>query len=117
MSMKQDQLEIKFRLTDGTDMGPRRYHDSTTITTLKESIIAQWPKDKENAPKTVKDIKLISAGRVLDNSKMVGDCRIPLSDVLDTVMTMHVVVQPPTLQKDKKAENQLKQNKCVCVIL
>ncbi|GMH15695.1 hypothetical protein Nepgr_017536 [Nepenthes gracilis] len=112
MTGQQDQLEIKFRLIDGTDIGPRSYPAATSIATLKENILSQWPKDKQDAPKTVKDVKLISAGMILDNSRTVGDCRSPLCDVPGGVTTMHVVVQPPPIENEKKQANQLKQNKC-----
>ncbi|XAR51684.1 hypothetical protein NMG60_11006385 [Bertholletia excelsa] len=117
MSGVQDQLEIKFRLTDGSDIGPKSFPAATTVSTLKESILSQWPKDKENGPRTVKDIKLISAGKILENSKTVGECRSPLCDIPEGVTTMHVVVQPPTTEKEKKVSNETKQNKCTCVIL
>ncbi|XP_051140506.1 membrane-anchored ubiquitin-fold protein 2 isoform X2 [Andrographis paniculata] len=111
----QDQLEIKFRLTDGSDIGPRNFPAATSVATLKENIIAQWPKEKENGPRTVKDIKLISAGRILENNRTVGECRSPLGDV-PGVTTMHVVVQPPT-EKEIKLASDPKQNKCLCTIL
>lgn len=44
MSGVQEQFEIKFRLPDGTDIGPRRFPPASTVATLKETIIAQWPK-------------------------------------------------------------------------
>lgn len=44
MAGVQDQLEIKFRLTDGSDIGPKSFPVATTVATLKESILAQWPK-------------------------------------------------------------------------
>jgi hypothetical protein len=44
MSAAQEQFEIKFRLPDGTDIGPRRFPPASTVATLKETIIAQWPK-------------------------------------------------------------------------
>ncbi|KAH6791199.1 membrane-anchored ubiquitin-fold protein 2 [Perilla frutescens var. frutescens] len=44
MSGAQDQLEIKFRLTDGSDIGPKNFPVATSIATLKENIIAQWPR-------------------------------------------------------------------------
>jgi hypothetical protein len=115
MAVVQDQLEIKFRLTDGTDIGPRSFPASTSIAALKEIILAQWPKDKENGPKAVKDVKLISGGRVLENNRTVGECRSPLCDVPGGVTTMHVVVQPP-LEKEKAAKQPM-QSKCGCVIL
>lgn len=44
MSGVQDQLEIKFRLFDGSDIGPKSFPTATSVATLKESILAQWPK-------------------------------------------------------------------------
>ncbi|XWS32939.1 hypothetical protein CRYUN_Cryun22dG0033900 [Craigia yunnanensis] len=117
MAGVQDQLEIKFRLTDGSDIGPKTFPAATSVSTLKESVLAQWPKEKENGPRTVKDVKLISAGKILENNKTLGECQSPLCDIPGGVTTMHVVVQAPPLEKEKKATNEPKQNKCVCVIL
>ncbi|TKY50203.1 Membrane-anchored ubiquitin-fold protein 1 [Spatholobus suberectus] len=117
MAGSQDELEIKFRLSDGSDIGPKSYAAATSIATLKESILAQWPKDKEHGPRTVKDVKLISAGKILENSRTVGECQSPLCDLPDGVTTMHVVVQPPSVEKDAKVTNGAKPSKCVCVIL
>ncbi|AES77589.1 putative membrane-anchored protein [Medicago truncatula] len=119
MTGNQEQFEIKFRLTDGSDIGPKSFPAATSIATLKESILAQWPKDKENVPRTIKDLKLISAGKILENNKTVGECQSqsPLCDTPGTVTTMHVVVQPPTTDKDKKAANDAAHHKCGCVIL
>lgn len=44
MAGVQDQLEIKFRLTDGSDIGPKTFAAATSVATLKESILTQWPK-------------------------------------------------------------------------
>jgi len=44
MAGSQDQLEIRFRLSDDSDIGPKRYAAATSIATLKESVLAQWPK-------------------------------------------------------------------------
>ncbi|CAA2970776.1 membrane-anchored ubiquitin-fold protein 1-like [Olea europaea var. sylvestris] len=117
MSGSQDQLEIKFRLTDGSDIGPKNFPAATSVATLKENIIAQWPKEKENGPRTVKDIKLISAGRILENNRTVADCRSPLCDIPGGVTIMHVVVQQPLMEKEKKYPNDPKPYKCGCVIL
>lgn len=116
MSGVQDQLEIKFRLTDGLDIGPTSYPAAASVSNLKESILAQWPKERVNGPRTVKDLKLISAGRILENNTTVGECRSLLFDIPGGVITMHVVVQL-TPEKEKKAQVDPKQNKCVCVIL
>ncbi|KAL8160966.1 hypothetical protein V2J09_012455 [Rumex salicifolius] len=110
-------VEIKFRLTDGTDIGPKSFPAAASVATLKESILAQWPKDKENGPKTVKDVKLISSGRILENSKTVRSCRSSLYDIPEGAMTMHVVIQRPPTQKVKKTINPLDHSKCVCVIM
>ncbi|XP_042019683.1 membrane-anchored ubiquitin-fold protein 2-like [Salvia splendens] len=85
---------------------------ATSIATLKENIIAEWPTEKEDWPHTVKDIKLISAGRVLENSRSVGECRSQLYDIPGGV-TMHVVVQT----HETKPQTDPKQSKCACVIL
>lgn len=43
--MSGDELvELKFRLADGSDIGPSKYNSGATVTSLKEKIIAQWPK-------------------------------------------------------------------------
>ncbi|KAK4751326.1 hypothetical protein SAY87_004808 [Trapa incisa] len=102
-SAVHDQLEIRFRLTDGSDIGPKNFPVSTSVASLKESILSQWPKDKENGPKSLKDLKLISAGRILENHGTVADCRSTLYDVPGGVTTMHVIVQPTEKGKNLSA--------------
>uniref|UniRef100_A0A6N2NI48 Ubiquitin-like domain-containing protein n=1 Tax=Salix viminalis TaxID=40686 RepID=A0A6N2NI48_SALVM len=89
MSGVQDQLEIKFRLTDGSDIGPKTFPAATSVATLKENVLALWPKEKENGPRTMKDVKLISAGKILENNRTVGECRSPLCDIPGGVTTIH----------------------------
>ena len=36
-------VDLKFRLTDGTDIGPTKFGPTTTVIALKESIITGWP--------------------------------------------------------------------------
>lgn len=55
--------------------------------------------DKENAPRTVKDVKIISAGKILENNKTVGECRSALCDVPGGITTMHVIVSQPPQEK------------------
>lgn len=43
----QELVEIKFRLADGSDIGPNKYASSTTVASLKDKLIAQWPKGCE----------------------------------------------------------------------
>lgn len=40
----EDWIELKFRLADGSDIGPTKYNQSMTVSSLKEKIISQWPK-------------------------------------------------------------------------
>lgn len=118
--MATEQLvEVKFRLFDGTDIGPRKYSLSTTVVSLKEKIIAQWPKGKDVAPKSVGDLKLINAGKILENNKTLADCRIFMGELSEEVITMHVVVRPPQSEKnsDKLDEEFKKKGRCVCSIL
>lgn len=50
--------------------------------------------DKKIVPKGANDVKLINAGKVLENSKTVGQCRVPFGELPRGVITMHAVVQP-----------------------
>ncbi|XP_057440095.1 membrane-anchored ubiquitin-fold protein 2-like [Lotus japonicus] len=92
MAESQDQLEIKFRLSDGSDIGPKSFAAATRIAALKESILAQWPKDKEYGPKTVKDVKLINAGKILENNRTVGECQSPLCNPPGGAMALYYYV-------------------------
>jgi hypothetical protein len=55
--------------------------------------------DKEIVPKTINDVKLINAGRILENGKTLAESRVPVGEVPGSVITMHVVVQPPQSNK------------------
>uniref|UniRef100_A0A1D1YPQ0 Membrane-anchored ubiquitin-fold protein 3 n=1 Tax=Anthurium amnicola TaxID=1678845 RepID=A0A1D1YPQ0_9ARAE len=41
---EDDLVELKFRLYDGTDIGPTQYSASSTVAMLKERIISEWPR-------------------------------------------------------------------------
>ena len=41
---EEEFIELKFRLYDGSDIGPIRYAASSTITMVKERILSEWPK-------------------------------------------------------------------------
>ncbi|KAF6149244.1 hypothetical protein GIB67_026100 [Kingdonia uniflora] len=96
----EDLVELKFRLFDGTDIGPNKYNCNTTVRSLKEFILTQWPQDKGNGPKTISDVKLINAGKILENNKTIAESRVPVAEFPGGVITMHVVVQPPILDKN-----------------
>ncbi|XXG54208.1 hypothetical protein AAC387_Pa03g2152 [Persea americana] len=118
MTNGEERLELKFRLSDGSDIGPSTYAASTAIATLKERIIAQWPQDQKVIPKAVNDVKLIYAGKVLENTKTIAESRIPVGELPGVVSTMHVVVQPSMERKktDKNAGEMTKKG-CSCTIL
>lgn len=63
--------------------------------------------DKKIIPKAANDIKLINAGKILENNKTVGQCRVPFGELPKGVITMHVVVQP-SLAKTKTGRFYLK---------
>lgn len=50
--------------------------------------------DKKIAPKVANDVKLINAGKILENNKTVGQCKTPFGELPNCVITMHAVVQP-----------------------
>ncbi|GJN29241.1 hypothetical protein PR202_gb17443 [Eleusine coracana subsp. coracana] len=99
MAGGKEPIEVKFRLFDGSDIGPNKYDPSTTVAALKEFVLTRWPQDKEVVPKTVNDVKLINAGRILENGKTLAESRVPVGEVPGSVITMHVVVRPPQSNK------------------
>ncbi|XVF59992.1 hypothetical protein PTKIN_Ptkin08bG0006700 [Pterospermum kingtungense] len=75
--------------------------------------------DKKIVPKGANDIKLINAGKILENSKTVGQCRVPFGDLPKAVIIMHVVVQPSVtkVKTEKKVDEVPRKNFCSCSIL
>jgi len=41
---EEDLVDIKFRLYDGSDLGPFRYSSTSTVDSLKQRIVSDWPK-------------------------------------------------------------------------
>ncbi|KAG4147591.1 hypothetical protein ERO13_D05G232400v2 [Gossypium hirsutum] len=114
----EDLVELKFRLADGTDIGPSKYSPATTVASLKEKILAQWPKDKENCPKTTQDVKLINGGKILENNSTLADCTLLVGELPGGVITMHVVLRLPLSDKNKKQQDDSpKKSGCSCTIL
>lgn len=118
MAEGEDCIELKFRIFDGTDIAHTTYALSTAVATLKQRLVAEWPQEKSVVPKSVSDIKLIHAGKVLENSKTLAESKLYFGDLPGGVITMHVVVQPPVAKKktDKSKEEPTK-NPCSCTIL
>nr|GEY66224.1 membrane-anchored ubiquitin-fold protein 6-like [Tanacetum cinerariifolium] len=115
----EELIEVKFRLHDGSDIGPGKYSSSTTVGSLKEKIISQWPKEYENGPKTINEVKLINAGKILENNKTLAESRSLVSEIPGGVITMHVVVRHPMADKnsEKLQDGSPKQSSCSCSIL
>ena len=44
MPEEEDLVELKFRLYDGSDVGPFHYSPTATVGMLKERIVSEWPK-------------------------------------------------------------------------
>ncbi|CAH9101547.1 unnamed protein product [Cuscuta europaea] len=116
----ETEVSIKFRLTDGTDIGPINYMPSSTVLSVKEKIIAHWPKEKQNGPKTIKDVRLIGNGKILENNKTVSESTPPVPEVAASGITMHLLVTPKAdKNKDKQNEDDtpIKSGRCSCSIL
>ena len=47
MAGGKEPIEVKFRLFDGTDIGPSKYDPSITVAALKEFVLARWPQGEE----------------------------------------------------------------------
>ncbi|CAN4080417.1 unnamed protein product [Withania somnifera] len=116
---EEDLVEVKFRLFDGSDVGPFRFSPANTIAMLKDRLVADWPKDKKVVPKVANDVKLISAGKILDNNKTVGQCKTPFGELPNGVITMHAVVQPSVgkSKSEKKIDETPKKSVCACAIM
>ncbi|KAM3290297.1 hypothetical protein P3S67_018586 [Capsicum chacoense] len=42
--LEEDLVEVKFRLFDGSDVGPFRFSPASTVAMLKDRIVAELPK-------------------------------------------------------------------------
>ncbi|PIN11188.1 hypothetical protein CDL12_16219 [Handroanthus impetiginosus] len=119
MAEGNDNLQLKFRIFDGTDIGHGTYSSSITTAALKQRLLSEWPQDKSIVPKSVSDMKLIHAGKVLENGRTLAESSVHTGDLPGSVITMHVVVQP-SLAKKKTGKNQREkqnQSSCSCMIL
>lgn len=114
--VSDEPLEIKFRLADGSDIGPTKFEQEVSVLALKECILAQWP--KEGGPKTVNEITLINAGRLLENAKSLSESRVIMGEVHGTPITMHVVIHPAHAEKATASQPaDAASARCGCIIL
>nr|GFB68377.1 membrane-anchored ubiquitin-fold protein 3-like [Tanacetum cinerariifolium] len=72
-----------------------------------------------NGPKTINEVKLINAGKILENHKTLAESRSPVSEVPGGIITMLVVVRPPISDKNSERlqDESSKQSSCPCTIL
>ncbi|KAB2016273.1 hypothetical protein ES319_D08G085200v1 [Gossypium barbadense] len=119
MGKGEELIELKFRTNDGTDVACSTYALSMNVATLKQKIVAEWPQGKTVTPKSINDLKIIHAGKVLENNKTLADSRITFGDLPAGVITMHVIVQPAIAKNKsgKSKEDMQKLNSCGCIIL
>lgn len=66
---------------------------------FSEVVVSFLVTDKENGPRTINDLKLINAGKILENNRTLAESRLPV-DLPGGVITMHVVVRPPLSEKN-----------------
>ncbi|XP_061360901.1 membrane-anchored ubiquitin-fold protein 3-like [Gastrolobium bilobum] len=116
---EEELVEIKFRLFDGSDMGPFRYSSTATVDMLKQRVVSDWPKGKTVIPKAANEVKLINYGKILENNRTVGQCRVPFGEFAGEVIIMHVVVQPSLAKAkvEKKIDDSPKMTVCRCSVL
>ncbi|KIZ02597.1 Membrane-anchored ubiquitin-fold protein 3 [Monoraphidium neglectum] len=97
--------------------------ESFTVQQVKEAAFTQWPTEgplsKEN-PTTAADLRLLCAGKFLENSKTLKEYRKEMGDPeAGTIVTMHVLVRPAqagkAASKQPEAEKKAKSG-CACVI-
>jgi hypothetical protein len=43
MAGRKELIDVKFRLFDGTDIGPSKYDPTTTVAALKQFVLSRWP--------------------------------------------------------------------------
>ncbi|XP_017229969.1 membrane-anchored ubiquitin-fold protein 3 isoform X2 [Daucus carota subsp. sativus] len=71
---------------------------------------------KKIAPKVANDVKLISSGKILENSKTVSQCKMSFGEL--GLITMHAVVQPSLAKvKTEKKIDEAPQKNCACTIM
>ncbi|GAY56287.1 hypothetical protein CUMW_170710 [Citrus unshiu] len=66
----EELIDIKFRLYDGSDIGPFRYSSASTVDMLKQRIVSDWPKDE--------CAKLVNPASNCEGAKYTPSSSIPL---------------------------------------
>lgn len=112
-----DLVDVRFRHTQG-DVGPFKVPASTSVQSLKDRLLIEWPKEgplQAETPSSTADIRLILSGKFLDNTGSVDDLRPMMGEMEpDTIITLHTIIRPFTPPKGK-AEKESKQG-CSCCL-
>ena len=58
--------------------------------------------EKEHGPRSINDMKLINAGKILENNKTLAESRVVIGELLGGTITMHVVVSQPDFERGGK---------------
>lgn len=125
--MSEGYYRIRFRLQSGTDLKEQSVPPRSTVAETKQQLINSWvnaggPGGDASRPTGPDDLKIIHAGRVLENSKSLSDYTIPTSEVV----TMHLMIVPPAAKPeepkvaDAKAGAQAgaaETTRCSCTLL
>ncbi|KAH7427600.1 hypothetical protein KP509_10G051400, partial [Ceratopteris richardii] len=82
----------------------------------KYAIVLFFLTENANGPKTISDITLINAGKILENDRTLAESTAPVGEPLEGVMTMHVLVKP-ALKNEKLPPGSPRKTSCGCCIL
>ena len=119
-------FSIRFRLVDGVDVGPNLYEASTTVGALKESLLTNWGRSpgaaSSQTPSATTEMRLILAGKFLDNAATLEQLRGPMGSPPDseTVVTMHLLISspPPSAAAGAAGDAEKVTNPCAkCTIM
>ena len=68
-------------------------------------------------PKSINDVKLINAGKVLENGKTLSESRVMMGEIPGGVITMHVVLRPSSEAKAGEISAQIGSGPCLFTCL
>ena len=126
MFSEREGYNIRFRHVAG-DFGPYVFPKTSTVMTLKEKIMEEWPGMVSSgslvganivAPKTASELRIIFGGRMLDNQKLVKELQHSMGNPQGQKMvTMHVVVRQPSEEGGTATGGKRKgQGSSCCVV-
>ena len=125
MFSEREGYNIRFRHVAG-DFGPYVFPKTSTVMTLKEKIMEEWPGMVSSgslvganivAPKTASELRIIFGGRMLDNQKLVKELQHSMGNPQGQKMvTMHVVVRQPSEDKGVSSGGRKKATYRCCVV-